>query len=69
MAPASDMATIEQRVELLICCEHTATSSFFLCYGLSKPHSPLEAPQRFFNMFDADQIPLPPDFAPPADRA
>ena len=37
---------------------------FFLSLGLSKPHSPLEAPQRFFDMFDVDQIPLPVDFAP-----
>lgn len=37
---------------------------FFLGLGLSKPHSPLEAPQRFFDRFDVDQIPLPVDFAP-----
>ncbi|QEG35413.1 sulfatase [Bythopirellula goksoeyrii] len=37
---------------------------FFLSLGLSKPHSPLEAPQQFFDRFDVDQIPLPVDFAP-----
>lgn len=36
---------------------------FFLSLGLSKPHSPLQAPQRFFDMFDVEQIPLPVDFA------
>ena len=44
--------------------EYEGEEPFFLALGLSKPHSPLEAPQRFFDMFDVDQIPLPPDFAP-----
>ncbi|TWU00576.1 Choline-sulfatase [Botrimarina colliarenosi] len=37
---------------------------FFLACGFHKPHSPLEAPQRFYDLFDADSIPLPPDYAP-----
>jgi PelA/Pel-15E family pectate lyase len=37
---------------------------FFLACGFSKPHSPLAAPQRFFDLFDAEQVQLPPDFAP-----
>src|SRR5690606_36353536 len=37
---------------------------FFLAYGVSKPHSPLIAPQRFFDLYDLDDINLPPDFAP-----
>lgn len=36
---------------------------FFIGCGFDKPHSPLEAPQRFFDMFDVDKIPLPEDFA------
>ncbi len=36
---------------------------FFLACGFSKPHSPLAAPKRFFDMFDLSSIPLPPDFA------
>lgn len=36
---------------------------FFLGCGFSKPHSPLEAPQRFFDLFDVESIPLPEDFA------
>jgi iduronate 2-sulfatase len=42
--------------------EH-ADEPFFLGCGFSKPHSPLEAPQRFYDMFDVDEIPLPVDFA------
>lgn len=37
---------------------------FFIGCGLVKPHSPPEAPQRFYDMWDVSKIPLPPDFAP-----
>jgi arylsulfatase A-like enzyme len=37
---------------------------FFLGCGFNKPHSPLEAPRRFFDRWDTNEIPLPPDFAP-----
>ena len=36
---------------------------FFLAFGESKPHSPPAAPKKFFDMYDPDKIPLPPDFA------
>ena len=37
--------------------------SFFLAFGPSKPHSPPTAPKKFFDLYTADKIPLPPDFA------
>jgi len=37
---------------------------FFLACGFDNPHSPLTAPQRFYDLYDVDTIPLPPDFAP-----
>jgi arylsulfatase A-like enzyme len=37
---------------------------FFIACGFVKPHSPPTAPQRFFDLYDADKIQLPPDFAP-----
>jgi iduronate 2-sulfatase len=37
---------------------------WFIACGFSKPHSPLEAPQRFFDMYKIEDIELPPDFAP-----
>jgi arylsulfatase A-like enzyme len=37
---------------------------FFLGCGFEKPHSPLEAPQRFFDLWETKDIRLPPDFAP-----
>lgn len=36
---------------------------FFIGLGLVKPHSPLVAPARFFDLYDADDIELPVDFA------
>jgi arylsulfatase A-like enzyme len=37
---------------------------FFIACGFSKPHSPLEAPVRFFEMYDWNKIQLPVDYAP-----
>ncbi|MFT3990581.1 MAG: sulfatase [Luteolibacter sp.] len=37
---------------------------FFMACGFAKPHSPLIAPQRFFESYVADKIPLPVNFAP-----
>src|SRR5215470_5600596 len=36
---------------------------FFLAVGAAKPHSPPTAPKKFFDLYDASKIPLPPDFA------
>lgn len=36
---------------------------FFLAVGSGKPHSPPAAPKKFYDMYDAGKIPLPPDFA------
>jgi arylsulfatase A-like enzyme len=36
---------------------------FFIAAGFSKPHSPLVAPQRFFDLYRKEDIALPPDFA------
>jgi arylsulfatase A-like enzyme len=36
---------------------------FFVGCGFSKPHSPPQAPQRFFDLWDPTKIQLPPDFA------
>ena len=36
---------------------------FFIGCGFLKPHTPLEAPQRFYDSWDVSNIPLPIDFA------
>src|SRR4051812_24310903 len=35
---------------------------FFLAVGFNKPHSPPTAPRKFFDLYDVNKIPLPPDF-------
>jgi iduronate 2-sulfatase len=37
---------------------------FFLAVGFNKPHSPPTAPKKFFDLYDQNKIPLPPDFNP-----
>ncbi len=37
---------------------------FFLGLGFYKPHVPLVAPQKFFDLYPPDKMPLPEDFAP-----
>jgi arylsulfatase A-like enzyme len=56
-----DYRVADQAIEFLRAHQD---GTFFLGCGFSKPHSPLEAPQRFFDLYDVDQIELPPDFAP-----
>jgi arylsulfatase A-like enzyme len=40
-----------------------AAQPFFLAVGFQKPHVPLKAPQEFFDLYEAEELPLPPDFA------
>lgn len=56
-----DYRVTDRAIEYL---KESKDQPFFLALGLTKPHSPLEAPQRFYDQFDLDQITLPPDFAP-----
>lgn len=60
--PQSDTVKTDKALELLRKAA-TADKPFFLAFGLSKPHSPLIAPKRFFEQYNVDDMPLPVDFA------
>jgi arylsulfatase A-like enzyme len=55
-----DFKTADRAIEYL---RKYKEKPFFLCCGFAKPHSPPTAPQRFFDMYDAANVPLPVDFA------
>ncbi len=40
----------------------TAAKPFFLAVGFHKPHVPLLAPKEFFDLYETQAMPLPPDF-------
>lgn len=40
---------------------------FFLATGFYRPHLPLTAPKKYWDMYDRSQIPLPADFRQPDD--
>ena len=37
---------------------------FFIGIGFHRPHAIPTAPQKYFDLYDAEKMPLPPDFAP-----
>lgn len=61
-AELGDTVVVDRAIEYLRSARES-DEPFFLACGLSKPHSPLVAPKRFFDLYDHDEIPLPPDFA------
>ena len=59
----ADVKNAKAAVALLEGWAHS-DKPFFLGLGFYKPHVPLRAPKRFFDLYDPDKIPLPDDFAP-----
>lgn len=59
----ADVKNTKQALRLL---EQFAKSEkpFFLGLGYYKPHVPLVAPQKFFDLYPPEKMPLPEDFAP-----
>ena len=55
-----DYKTTTRAIEMM---EEHKDQPFFMAFGLSKPHSPLAAPKKFFDLYEPEKIPLPPDFA------
>jgi arylsulfatase A-like enzyme len=57
---AGDFLVADRAIQYLNQCKD---KPFFIGCGFSKPHSPPQAPQRFFDMYDPAKLNLPPDFA------
>jgi arylsulfatase A-like enzyme len=57
-----DTRVADRAIEYIRRSKESGTPFFIAC-GFSKPHSPLIAPKQFFDLYDVDKIPLPPDFA------
>jgi arylsulfatase A-like enzyme len=57
---SGDYQMATQAIEFL---EKYKDKPFFLAIGTAKPHSPPSAPKKFFDLYDADKIPLPVDFS------
>jgi len=59
----ADVNNARRAVKLL---EQLARSKnpFFLGVGFYKPHVPLVVPQKYFDLYPPERMPLPPDFAP-----
>lgn len=57
-----DITHADKAIEFLK--QHDVTAQpFFLAVGFQKPHVPLKAPQEYFDLYRAEELPLPPDFA------
>jgi iduronate 2-sulfatase len=64
LATQGDTVVANRAIEYLR--EHKqsgAAEPFFLACGFSKPHSPLVAPKKFFELYRTADMPLPVDFA------
>jgi uncharacterized sulfatase len=59
----SDVKNANQAIDLLHKWD-PKTKPFFLALGFYKPHVPLVAPRKFFEMYPPEKMPLPADFAP-----
>jgi arylsulfatase A-like enzyme len=60
---AGDYMVADLAIKFLQRVAADPTKPFFVGCGFSKPHSPPQAPQRFFDLYDPAKIQLPPDFA------
>lgn len=60
-ADQPDYRTADRAIQLL---DQLKDKQFFLAVGFVKPHVPLIAPRKYFDLYDPDRLELPADFAP-----
>ena len=59
-----DGKTAKRAVQVL---EQIRQQQFFLAVGFYKPHLPLEAPRKYFELYDTQDFDLPASSIPPKD--
>ena len=58
-----DYVVADRAIKMLNQVAADPSKPWFVGCGFSKPHSPPEAPQKYYDMWDPTKIVLPPDFA------
>jgi arylsulfatase A-like enzyme len=58
--PDSDFPDVKNAEAAVAYLQEEHTEPFFLMLGLWRPHTPFTAPKRFFELYDEEQVPLPP---------
>ncbi|VGO13082.1 Choline-sulfatase [Pontiella desulfatans] len=70
--PDTDFPDVRNTDGVIAALANPQEQPFFIALGLYRPHVPYTAPKRFFDLYERDQIPLPPilendvDDLPPA---
>ncbi len=60
--PDDDFPDVRNAKDSIQFLQQSHEKPFFLAYGQWRPHTPFTAPKRFFDLYDFDDIPLPPGY-------
>lgn len=60
--PDEDFPDVQNADAIIDLLEQDQEKPFFLMYGLWRPHSPYTCPQRFLDMYDVNDIEIPPGY-------
>ncbi|MEZ6090721.1 MAG: sulfatase [Pirellulaceae bacterium] len=63
----ADGAIAEEAIKRLKSLSDAKQQPFFLAVGFVKPHLPFVAPQRYWDLYDADALPMPKTHEPPKE--
>lgn len=61
----ADGAIADEAIKRLKMFSQSPGQPFFLAVGFMKPHLPFVAPQKYWDLYDADELPMPKTSAPP----
>jgi len=64
-ASYADGAIADEAIERLKTLSQSPDQPFFLAVGFMKPHLPFVAPQKYWDLYDANNLPMPKTAVPP----